>query len=277
MPQMRRKRIHLNATPSNTAVATVDEYVHSAHAPAYSGAKPETVEYFYASAKRLGITTRRIQSTFEEDTNYRRKVTDVLAEIPSFGPEFEYILFADSRDCIFLKSLDAICTTFNDIGWPMVMSAQQACVPHVDPGWVSRFGTHGSGWNYPNSGLWMCQRDHLVKNLKTLERVKEQIEAGKIMSAEKSCLISDQFVWQAAYVEREIQMRLDHERRLFGNFDDQSYYAGDFVDFERCKEPTPLVLKNGSSPAIAHFPGRASQMIPWFYKLLKLDQLDAMP
>lgn len=267
----------MSATPTNTAVISLRSYGHDVLAPAYTrrGIEPETAKYLVASAERFKINV--ISYGVDYKNNYDSKISELEKRIDAFGPEVEYFLWVDSRDCIFLKSLDRICNTFNEIGWPMVMSAQQACVPHADPGWAARFGVHDSGWNYPNSGLWMCQRDALVKNLKTLERMKTRIEAGTVSSAVKQCLISDQFVWQAAYVEREVQMRLDHERRLFFNFDDHAYYAGDFVDFEKCKEPQPLTLLNGSSPAIAHFPGRASQMIPWFYALLKQDALNAMP
>lgn len=262
----------MNANPLNTAVLTVASY----DGPPFSGNPPETLEYFMASAKRVGIDLAYF-SVSEHKSNYQSKVHNLSIELEHISPKYEYILFTDSRDCIFLKPLDAICTTFNDIGWPMVMSAQLQSQPHVDPGWVARFGRCSVGNDFPNSGLWMCRRDLLVKYLAELKRLHTLMLEGKLHSNVRVLADSDQFLWQTAYLERAIQMRVDHERRMFFTFEDQKYYLGDFVDYAKCKEPNPITTIIGTTPSIAHFPGRASQMIPWFYALLKLDQLDAMP
>jgi hypothetical protein len=260
----------MNATPANTAVVTLYNY---------SDWIPETAEFFYRSALRLGYEVVTFKHGHHID-NYTEKVVGLRDDVASLDAKYEYVLYVDCRDAVFLKPLADVCATFNALGWPILFSAKNHCAPHIDPGWASRFGRSGSGYDFLNAGVFMAERSALTAALHRLDGIKQLILDDRVDSAVGFLTYSDQFVWQAAYVERALPIGLDHYGRLVHNFSSKSFYLGgkpeeygDGLDLPRCRAPHPVTLRNGSTPAIVHFPGAISHMIPYFYTLLELDLL----
>jgi hypothetical protein len=198
------------------------------------------------------------------------KVDRLLEHVISLPATAEYILYVDSRDILFLRPLDHICSMFNQIGAPLFFSTENKCAPHRDPAWAGRFPSQPEGFRFHNGGVYMAERATLVHALGQLRKARDMVALDKVASSEPSLATNDQHLWQAASLEGLIQTKLDSKQELFCSF-----HMCEFDDFVWCNSDneTPLVLKNGSCPAIAHFAGERGPTIQMFWHLLKTGSL----
>jgi hypothetical protein len=266
----------MTATPYNTAVVCLLNYKE--------GEIPATCAFFQKSAARLGISPMVFGrgDTFGSNTltpdhpeflyhnSFNAKVTRLAKHIATIPPEFKYILYVDARDSLFVRSLWAICDEFNRTGWPLLFGAGPINHPHVDPGWLGRFRQNKTGIKFLNAGVWMAERGALEEAFDKLEVVSSMVKENEIPSSASFLHDNDQHVWQAAYAEEMLPIRLDFERQIFMNMDHSD--ISDF-DFSKSTEDAPVVLKNGSRPSIIHFPGISSVALPFFAWFLRIAPL----
>lgn len=259
----------MKSTPENTAVTTI---------LAYQGEEniPLTFGFMQASAKRLGIPLMHMLTgqpfifrVREFDMSFDNKVLKLWDEIQKLPEQYEYILFSDSRDTLFLRPLSVICEAYNKIGWPILISATRNCAHHIDPGWLARFGVKQSGFNYLNSGMWMAERQMLGRAVEKMRSLAVLVKADRIASSLPSLHNNDQHMWQTCYVESSVPIRLDFDHVIFNN---SHQCRIDEYDWSKSCEETPVVMSNGSCPSIIHFAGSASAALPfvaWTLNLVK--------
>lgn len=258
--ELTRQRSYTSATPQNTAVCTILAYPGDENIPTSFG-------FMQASCQKFGIHLHWFlagqQFLFkvkEIDMSFENKISRFWDEIDKLSAKFKYILFVDARDVLFVRPLQVVCDGYNRIGWPILMSATRKCSHHIDPAWQARFGTHRSGFNFLNSGMWMAERGALATAIKHLRELSSLVQQDKVFCSFPPLWNNDQHLWQTAYVERTVPIRLDHDQEVFNNFHqlDISEY-----DFDKSSCETPVVLKNGSKPAILHFAGQATVALPF--------------
>lgn len=253
----------MKSTPQNTAVVTLAAY----------RTIPKSAQLFFESAERHGVKVVRfgVGTTFASRYDYyHEKVTMLRQHIASLPSDVKFVLYTDSRDCLFLRGLDVICDEFNRRGRPILMSSERGCWPHRDPGWMDRFPRSHFGFNFPCAGTFMAEREALNQALLDLDLIQQEVIARKLPSAEPACVTDDQFLWQCAYVFKRASMALDFEQSVFHVVSDDM----DSVDFPTCGET--FMLKNGSQPAIIHFSGQRSIALPMFDLLMKMRKLSEL-
>jgi len=242
---------------------------------------PYTYGFFYQSAERLRVPLRVVGrgEDFEIEPRppgtqtpctYWQKICRLSEHIRALPREAEFVLYVDSRDCLFLRPLSAICEDFNRFNWPIVISTEKHCAPHIDPGWCERFKKYPSGSNWINTGLFMGERGALEDAFDRLKEMSELVRNDKVSSSVPFLHKDDQHLWQACYLEDSMPIRLDHESRLFCTATWVPF--GDY-DFTKSTSDTPVVLKNGSAPSVIHFCGSGSVAIPFFAWVLNLAPL----
>lgn len=255
------------ATPENTAVVCLLNYRNEE--------VPATYGFFYESAMRAGIKVevfgrgevygpsgpRPGSPHWPFHNSYEAKILRLSKHIESLPANARYVLYVDARDTMFLRPLKDICDTYNHIGWPIVFGATAKNNPHHDPAWLERFKKHKSGFNYLNAGMFMAERIALEDAFTRLADMHDRIERDEIDSSAKFLAVNDQHVWQAAYVEGELPIRLDHKQELFLNAHQTQY---EDYDYSLSSQKSPIVMRNGSKPSVIHFPGYSSVAIPFF-------------
>jgi hypothetical protein len=262
------------ATPENTAVVTIMAYADDSKVPA-------TCNFMLASAKRVGIKPhiflRGEDYIFPEpdlDPHYEYKINRLRPHLERLPYHYDFILFFDARDVLFVKPLEAICDDFNSLRFPIVHSADTHCYPHLDTGWHSRFSKTSTGFNYLNSGLWMGERDAIMRAFCKLDELRELVKDDMIQSSFPRAHHNDQHVWQTAYLEQSFPMRLDFTQIVFNS--GHRTPLTDY-DFYLSTPETPIVLRNGSRPGIVHFAGQASIVLPYFAWLMNIVPAPTIP
>lgn len=257
----------MNATPQNTAVVSNLCYRHAADIP-------NTTRLMHESARRMGMGVKVFEDEYPEKFDFAMlKVNLLQRHIANLPLDVKYILYVDSRDVLFLKPLAAICAMYNSFDTPLLFSAENKCAPHRDPAWAARFPKQPHGFNFHNGGVYMGERQMLNEAFDQLKLVRELVKHERIVSCAPFLDWNDQHLWQAASVEGMVKTTLDSKQELFCSFHMCEW--SDF-DWRACNERHPLVLKNGSCPAIVHFAGERGPTIEMFWHLLKTDQLSEL-
>lgn len=263
----------LIATPDNTAVITVLAYGDETNMPI-------TAKFMQASCARLGIPLNiflrgEVVPKTEHFDCFNLKVTRLMPHIETLPYHFKYILFADARDTLFIRPLSAICDDYNRIGWPILIQSERHCGPHRDPAWAARFKRHNSGFDFVNSGLWMAERDTLTAAFEKLKELYELVGQGRIESSHPPHLNNhDQHMWQVAHAEEAFPLRLDFKQEVFCTMQQTDFEA---FDYGKSEEATPIVLKNGSTPSILHFPSDSANYLPYIAWLLNVVEAGKLP
>jgi len=259
----------MNATPENTAVCTIMFYPEGAIIPV-------SVQWMYESAKKAGCEIqefRKLQSVaYVPHESFNMKVMEFHEFTKALPDKFEYILYVDARDVLFVQPMAAVCRKFNRIGWPIVISGSNLCFPHVDPGWSERFKRFESGYNFINAGMWMAERSAWDDAYERLIESSELVRHNKVPSSSPELYVNDQHCWQTTYLRDAVPIRIDHEQELFNSFHKTEF---DLFDFEKCTPETPIVFKNGSKPAVIHFAGKWTTAMPYvaaYCRIISLNQ-----
>jgi hypothetical protein len=243
----------LNATTENTAVVTILSY------PA--GKVPPTTRYFVETANKFGIKVFKFGDGHVHRNWLETKVTLFSQWIGRLESKYEYVLYLDACDVLFLKPLQAICDEFNAIGSPIVMSAETFAYPFTDEIWEKRHPQFPSGFNYPNAGCLMGHKKSILHALNVLSHLSNQIEKRFIDFIPHHYFNDDQILWQVAYVLGLVPMVVDHENRLFHSATNTKC---DRYDFTKITPENPVVMDNGSCPSTIHFSGNGRCAIPDF-------------
>lgn len=257
----------MNATPDNTAVVTILAYETEDQIPT-------TAKFMFASAARFGIDVHPFlfgeKYPYTErpiDQSYQNKIVRLRPHIEALPYNIEYVLYVDSRDVLFVRSLKTICDYFNIINWPILMSSTKRCRHHFDPGWQARFPKHPSGYDYNNAGVWMAERDSLMRAFDSIAKLSVLVADDKIASSYPPLHNNDQHLWQTAYVEHIFPLRLDFDQMIFNSFHQTDFEQ---YDFSQSTDNAPIVLKSGANPSILHFAGDAAATMPYLAWLLKI-------
>ena len=264
------------STPENTAVVTILAYTERNDIPL-------TVNFMQASAKKNGISLMQllqgqnyIYNEKEIDMSFDNKLIRLWSEVKNMPSRYTHILYLDARDTLFVRGLGVICRKYNEIGWPIVISASRVCQHHRDPGWHARFGKHASGWDYINAGVWMAERQALSEAIEKMTALSALVKDDKIASSYPALWNNDQHLWQTAYVEHSFPLRVDFDRSLFCNYH-QTPFAD--LDYSKSTPETPVVLKNGQAPCIVHLAGMSAEFAPvlaWFLGIVKPPEIPAL-
>lgn len=271
-PELPSRTMRRLATPENTAVITLLAYP--------SDKVPATYGFLYQSALRLRIPLMifgRGESYDDGLSRPNRAVCSFFQKVERLGEHIrnlpaqaEYVLYVDARDCLFLRSLKAICDDFNSFHWPIVFSADKDCFPHYDPGWTARFKNQLSGYNWLTAGIFMAERRMLELAFEKLKEMSDRVHNDDVPSSASMHYKDDQHLWQALYVEETLPIKLDHQSKIFCN---ASLREVTDYDYTKSTDETPLVLRNGSTPSVIHFSGGGSTAIPYFAWCLNLVPL----
>lgn len=242
----------MKSTPHNTAVCGINAWPDGA---------PEGVKLHLLSAAEMGIPLKTF-SFGEFNPNSRGSfftmVTRFAAALEHLEPVYEYVLYADTRDVLFVRPLDEICAQFNEFNSPFVMGAEPGCWPDNRPEFSSRFPKISPyGFDYPNCGVWMGERARLKKMFNLLENVRAEILDGKHGTDVKWHDVA-QYNWQVLALTAPIAFSLDREAQMISNY---SWTPEGLKSFDEHGAKV-----GDSRPSILHFPGGHEEMLKETYR-----------
>lgn len=245
----------LTATPDNTAVVTAFSYA----------VVPPTCRFLVESAGKVGIQIIRFGKDEPFTSLAQLKVVRLIQWLSHLEARFEYVLFIDSRDSLFIRPLSAICDTYNGIGSLILMAGEPDVWPMHEEQWAKRHPQFPSGLNCLNSGGFIGHRATLINALCVLADIYGRVKTGGFSDIPEHFGDNDQMLWQIAYVNGMIPLRVDHEQRIFVT---ATNTPPDDYDWVASGEVAPLVMKNGSRPSVIHFAGNAWCAMPFFVRAM---------
>jgi hypothetical protein len=245
------------ATADNTAVLTV-----AAYKPA---AIRERIAYLAYSARKQDIWLR-VQAVGETFDHYRTKIVNLRKWISDLPNRFSHVVFVDCKDVLFARSLGALCDGFNEIGAPIVFSAESICLPIVDTEWRERFPAAPGNRRWLNSGMWMARRaaalsafDVIIDLSRRLNSPAPDEQLADIWKW-RHLPDSDQIFWQICHLKELFPIYPDHDYRLFANIATMDRRLGSSNNNDFILDPVAGSVKlksNGCQPSVLHFSGTA--------------------
>jgi hypothetical protein len=123
---------------------------------------------------------------------------------------YDYVLFVDAADCLLATDLGEILHRFDHIGRPFVMAAERLCYP-----WPAKYDSMTpmtvSPFRFVNSGGYIATWDAYVNTL----RVLIDMDDNGYQEGGLSIKNHDQAAFSRAYVEKQADICVDHECKIF--------------------------------------------------------------
>ncbi|MEM4204479.1 MAG: hypothetical protein QXS54_10465 [Candidatus Methanomethylicaceae archaeon] len=222
------------------------------------GAFPEAelskrLQMLFRSCALRGLLVLVAQVGEQYQNHYTNKIVRLTEYINRLPEVYEYILYIDGLDGFLLANENEI-RSFLEETRRMVIGAEDCCWPLRDDDFRNRFavGTH----RFLNAGCWAGHRSDTLNTLSRLTQVREDIVSGKLQvpGYHPRMLTNDQFIWQVAYLERQIDVDLDTEWQFVANLPCTWMYPTDNNYF--VINGTRLYTHNGTKPKAVHLPGR---------------------
>jgi len=213
------------------------------------------LRYLFRSAALRGILVHVACIGEQYQSHYENKVVRLKRFVEALPSAYGIVAYLDGVDGFVLGTEEEIIDTFLDFNSPGVCGTEDCCWPVRDDRFRNMFtqGTH----RFLNAGTWIGSREWVQRSLAELQSMHFELKTGAWPSyasgRRRRAIFNDQLLWQIAYLENRITLRLDTEWHLFDNLPCTWMFPTPNAHFDIVEGR--LRVPDGHRPPLIHLPG----------------------